>query len=100
MSITDKEVENMPGRDGTGPLGLGSMSGRGLGVCTGVNAVKYGSGFGLGLGMGRGFGCRRGFGISFITDPTVSKTQKELLTEQKEILQSRLDVIGKQLENL
>lgn len=88
----------MPRRDGTGPLGCGAMSGRGLGVCTGANAVKYGAGLGVGLGLG--LGCRRGFGRNFIADPTMSKTQKELLTEQKELLESRLDVISKQLESL
>ena len=33
----------MPRRDGTGPMGAGSMTGRVLGVCTGSNAVKYGA---------------------------------------------------------
>ena len=36
----------MPRRDGTGPMGAGSMTGRGLGLCTGANAVKYGAGLG------------------------------------------------------
>ncbi|OFI06320.1 hypothetical protein CLOACE_10930 [Clostridium acetireducens DSM 10703] len=31
----------MPRRNGTGPMGAGSMTGRGLGLCTGANAVKY-----------------------------------------------------------
>ena len=44
------EVNNMPGRDRTGPIGAGPMTGRGLGFCTGT-----------GLGMGLGLGCRRGF---------------------------------------
>lgn len=52
----------MPRRDGTGPIGAGSMTGRGLGFCIGTNAVKYGAGFGMGLvahrhGFGRG--CHR-----------------------------------------
>ncbi|NLY09691.1 MAG: DUF5320 domain-containing protein, partial [Tissierellia bacterium] len=29
----------MPRRDGTGPMGAGSMTGRGFGLCTGANAV-------------------------------------------------------------
>lgn len=45
----------MPGMDGTGPVGAGPMTGRGLGACTG-----RGAGWGYGLGRGRGFG--RGFG--------------------------------------
>ena len=92
----------MPRRDGTGPMGAGSMTGRGLGLCTGANVVKYGAGLGMGLGLGlacrRGFG--RGFGRGFAFNHTSSKTQKELLNEQKTILQDRLEVIDKQLENL
>jgi len=55
----------MPGRDGTGPRGLGSMTGRGLGYCTGVNApmVGFGYGRGFGRGYGRGFGLGAGRGI-------------------------------------
>lgn len=90
----------MPLRDGTGPMGRGAMSGRGLGVCIGVNAVRYGAGLGPGLGLGQGFGCRRGFGRNFVADPAIYKTQKEMLTEQQELLRSRLDMIGKQLESL
>ncbi len=88
----------MPRRDGTGPMGTGSMTGRGLGVCTGADAVGYGSG--RGMGFGRGLACRRGFGRSFSIDETSPKTQKELLNEQKNIFQDRLEVIDKQLENL
>lgn len=53
----------MPRRDGTGPMGAGSMTGRGLGLCTGANVVKYGAGLGMGLGLG--LACRRGFGRGF-----------------------------------
>ena len=88
----------MPRRDGTGPMGAGSMTGRGLGSCTGANAVKYGAGLGLGLGLG--LACRRGFGRGFAVNQNSSKTQKELLQEQKDLLKNRLDVIDKQLENL
>ena len=73
-----------------------------LGSCAGANAVKYGAGLGLGVGLGlacrRGF--ERGFGRGFAVNQNSSKTQKELLQEQKNVLKSRLDVIDKQLENL
>ena len=81
----------MPGKDGTGVMGRGAKSGRGLGNCTGANAIRCGTGLGLGY--------RRGL-PSFLADPTVSKTQKEMLQEQKKLLESRLDSISKQLENL
>jgi hypothetical protein len=97
-----KEVNIMPRRDGTGPMGAGSMTGRGLGLCTGANVVKYGAGLGMGLGLG--LACRRGFGGGFgrgsAINQTSSKTQKELLNEQKAMLQDRLEVIEKQMENL
>ncbi|MDD4000972.1 MAG: DUF5320 domain-containing protein [Bacilli bacterium] len=86
----------MPRRDGTGPKGLGSMTGRGLGTCTGAKAVKYGAGLGMGLGLA----CRRDFGRDFVVNQSSSKTQKELLNEQKTMLKNRLNVIDKQLENL
>ena len=92
----------MPRRDGTGPMGAGSMTGRGLGLCADGNTVEYGAGFGNGLRFGigcrRGFG--RGFGRGFAINQTSSKTQKELLNEQKIMLQDRLEAIDKQLENL
>ena len=101
-----KEVNGMPGRDGTDPIGACSMTGRGLGLCTEADAVKYGAGLGMGLGQGlacrRGFGggFGRGFGRGFVVNRTSSKTQKELLQEQKDMLQNRLEVFDKQLENL
>ena len=47
----------MPRGDGTGPTGLGSMTGRGAGYCAGYNAPGYANPVG-----GRGFGARGNFG--------------------------------------
>jgi hypothetical protein len=80
----------MPKRDGTGPLGKGPMTGRGLGSCNNGDAQKSGAG----LGMGRS----RGMGLMNKQDS--SKTEKELLNEQKAVLQKQLEDIDKQLENL
>lgn len=49
----------MPRFDMTGPMGRGSMTGRGMGYC--ARPVAPGTGRGLGLGMGRGVGSGRGF---------------------------------------
>lgn len=89
----------MPRRDGSGPMGTGSMTGRGLGSCTNANAVNYRAGLGMGLGLGprRGFG--RGFGRGFVVNQISSKTRRELLHEQKNMLQERLDVIDKRLKS-
>ena len=68
----------MPRRDGTGPMGAGSMTGRGLDSCIGANAVNCGAGLGMGLRLG--LACRRGFGNGFGRWITVnqasSKTEK------------------------
>jgi len=52
----------MPRRDGTGPNGMGSQTGRGLGICTGVNAPGIGWGYGAGYGRGGGMRARNGYG--------------------------------------
>ena len=57
----------MPRGDRTGPRGLGSMTGRGLGYCAGYDTPGFargGSRMGLGRGWsgGRDFGYGRGFG--------------------------------------
>jgi len=56
-------VRAMPWGDRTGPLGLGPMTGRGLGYCAGFNTPGFvkGPGFGWGRGWGRGFGWGRGW---------------------------------------
>jgi len=49
----------MPRGDGTGPMGMGPMSGRGMGFCAGYQAPGYaGTGFGWRCGGGRGRGFR------------------------------------------
>lgn len=86
----------MPRRDGTGPLGSGPMTGRGLGFCN-TNVIKYG-GIGLGL-LGLGYGCKRGYRW-FESAQDISKSEKELLEERKIILKNQLDQINKKLEDL
>ena len=56
----------MPRGDGTGPMGMGPMTGRGAGFCAGFGAPGFmnpmpGRGVGMGFGRGRG-GWGRGFG--------------------------------------
>ena len=53
----------MPGGDRTGPNGMGPMSGRGAGFCSGFGRPGWANRFG---GWGRGFfGGRRGGGFGF-----------------------------------
>ncbi|MFP4167548.1 MAG: DUF5320 domain-containing protein [Desulfonatronovibrionaceae bacterium] len=102
----------MPGFNGTGPLGQGPVTGRGMGRCTGAvpaGAVP-GRGFGFGFGMGRGFGRGRGRGFGPgpmtawygyappATEPVDEKTaienQIKGLENQLEILNNRLNEIS------
>ena len=68
----------MPRGDGTGPAGMGPMTGRAAGFCAGYPAPGYanpmpGRRFGYGMvsrfgwlfGRGRGWGRGRGFGRGF-----------------------------------
>jgi len=57
----------MPAGDGTGPRGMGQMSGRAAGFCAGFGMPGYanpmpGHGFGVGFGRGGGFAGRGGRG--------------------------------------
>jgi len=57
----------MPGGDGTGPGGMGPMTGRAAGFCAGYPVPGYanpvgGRGMGMGWGRGGGWGRGRGFG--------------------------------------
>lgn len=84
----------MPRRDGTGPMGLGTMTGRGFGICA------DGTGKGLGFKHRGSYGCKRGFGFGggFGNNNATEPTAKDLLAEQKDFLEKRLEVINKQLE--
>ena len=80
----------MPRRDGTGPLGQGAMTGKGLGICNSANSA-YGRGLGLGFGLGRGYNCRR------VVNTAVNLNNQDILTEQKAVLEARLEEINNQL---
>ncbi len=88
----------MPRRDGTGPQGVGSRTGRGLGNCAGEQTPTQG--FGFGRRGGRGLACRRGFGRANVSEQTSTKTEKDLLIEQKRLLQEQLNAIDQQLEDI
>lgn len=109
----------MPGGNGTGPQGLGPMTGRAAGFCAGFSAPGYhnpaGSGFvrGFGCGKGGGRGGRgRGFrNMCFATGlpgwarfggvGTAGATdEKQVLASQADALRVQLDGIQKRLEQL
>jgi len=84
----------MPGRDKTGPMCTGPMTGRKLGPCSG----KRDAGKGAGLGLRLGLACRRGFGGRFRIG--FHAAQKDTLLEQKSVLQKRLRAVEEMLEDL
>jgi len=112
----------MPRGDGTGPRGLGAMTGRGAGYCAGAGVLETGGavpgrGFGMGFGNARGMaGMGRGCGLGWRSMGRVSglagrgrfgafavptaagpETEKQLLTRQAEALQTELENIRKRL---
>lgn len=77
----------MPGRDGSGPLGKGSMTGRGMGICkNGAGRNKMGAGLGCGFGAGRG---RRNQNMTAGTS----------LEDQKATLEAQLEDVNKRMGN-
>lgn len=81
----------MPRFDGTGPLGAGPRTGRGLGPC--------GGGMAWGRGYGRGFGwCCPYCSSSY---PRLTKKEEaEVLTGEAEILEEELKAVKERLGNL
>jgi len=118
----------MPGGDGSGPAGMGPMTGRAAGFCAGFPVPGYanpvgGRGMGMGFGRGRGggFGRGRGFGwgragyglpayggavnpyaYSGVPFAPAITPQQELdgLKGQAEYLEDALDGIKKRIEEL
>lgn len=119
----------MPRGDGTGPRGLGPMTGRAAGYCAGYSVPGYmnpyegrsGLGFGYGRGFGRGMGrgysrgYDRGFwpaypypmippptayGGGFYQPPVEPKQEMEMLAEEAKALKEQLDSINKRITEL
>ena len=87
----------MPNFDGTGPNGMGSMTGGGFGRCNPNNRIS--SGF---TGRKYGFGrqgirrCGRGGFRFWANNPDI--TTRDYLEEQKKLLENELELINKELE--
>lgn len=109
----------MPRGNGTGPNGLGSMTGRGAGYCAGFETAGFanpgpgpgrglgqaGAGLGLrrgarGLGRGAGRGAGRGFDVPPVETLPSSRVQKTALQNQLTALKAQTDRIEKQLQQL
>jgi hypothetical protein len=98
-----EEVFKMPRGNGTGPMGMGPMTGRGAGYCAGYSVPGYvnpagGRGwFGFGRGFGRGRG--RGFGRGFAVPPT-AREEADILKEESELLKQQLQDIQERINML
>ena len=100
MSIIKGGIK-MPGRDGTGPMGMGALLVRGSGFCgNGFYGRKncYGMGF-IGRGRGFGYGPRYGYGSGSGYGLRPDITEKEFLEKQKELLKSQINIIERELDN-
>ena len=106
-----KEVTNMPGFDGTGPMGAGSMTGRGLGNCNPAGSrMRPGTGRGMGLGFRRGFGSGmgRGFGRGMNFNPNYnmpayqmnSSDELNMLKAEAEALKQDMESINMRIKEL
>jgi hypothetical protein len=108
----------MPRGNLTGPMGLGSQTGRRAGFCAGNDTPGY-SNRAEGIGSGKGLGRRINFGGSrqcggfgrrnrFFTRGLASRSglnsdpevEKSALKSQFEFLQTKMDAIKQRLEEL
>lgn len=97
----------MPRGDGTGPMGIGSMTGRGAGYCAGNVTFGYsncGGRIGRGLSGGRGY--RRMFfatGVPDVSRDTIKNgrvyDEKAVLENQQENLEAQLKLVKERLKN-
>lgn len=108
-----KEVNDMPRGDGTGPAGMGSMTGRAAGFCAGYGVPGYanpigGRGFGRGLGLGfrggRRFYPYPAYGYAPYTAPAAAEAtpqeEIEALQAQAKSLENTLKQIHKRIDAL
>ena len=105
----------MPRGDGTGPMGMGPMTGRAAGYCAGyptpglVNPVGgrgLGMAWGRGGGFGRGLAMRRGRGRAFgfapaPFAPTPTREQElDMLRSQADWMKDQMDAINQRIGEL
>lgn len=101
----------MPRGDGTGPMGYGPMTGRGLGYCSGSEVPGYATGWGP--GFGRGFRCglvvvlaaaweevSDGASEEVLQDARRQESPRRSCCSGKKMLEERLELINKDLESL
>lgn len=89
----------MPGQNGTGPMGQGAGTGRGMGPCA-MPTGRQGAGMGYGRrGGGRGLGFRRFWGYYPTTAPS-KQEEKEILAQDAQMMEEELRSIKARLAEL
>jgi hypothetical protein len=94
----------MPGFDGTGPRGMGPMSGRGMGYCRNGYGVDYPVAHAT-RGDGWGFGLRRFFASptnnlkALQDEDNILSEEIEALKAEKEFLKQEIEAIKKDYVN-
>ncbi len=91
----------MPGFNGTGPWGMGPMTGGGRGFCSpwGTGAVSRP----YGRSQGRGYGYHhRGYGYPYYGAPTTAVPYASSMTREQELdlLKSQAQAVKSQLEQI
>jgi hypothetical protein len=92
----------MPRFDGTGPIGQGPLTGRGMGNCT-SNAImpRFRMGFGRGFFRGRGFAWTPRMPAWQIQQPEITESEeKQYLEEELEVLKEEMKEIEKRLKEI
>ncbi|HKM04551.1 MAG TPA: DUF5320 domain-containing protein [Lachnospiraceae bacterium] len=98
----------MPRRDGTGPMGIGAMTGRGVGYCNPAmnstldNQPIYFGGYGCGRGNRRQF-CvagAPGYQRNNYLKNSVEMDEKTLLSNQETLLENQLKQIKDRLSKI
>ena len=105
----------MPRGNGTGPMGMGPMTGRAAGFCAGNDvsgfiSPAFGRGCGMGFGRGRGMGFRRGGGfglmrwgmppIAYQEQKPVPELEKQTLKNYAKGLETELEAAKKRLSEI
>lgn len=96
----------MPRGDRTGPEGMGPMTGRGMGYCSGYPAPGYGRGRGfyrMGMAFRRGWGNwrRPAWGPAYGWEPDYEPVdERELLEQEAGYLKRQLDAVQDRLNKL
>ncbi len=98
----------MPGRNKTGPEGMGPLTGRRMGICADAESYNYDFQPGLGRGLRRGFagggrgfsGRGRGMGSGFRSGFGFSGSQNDQNLSDRNAIENEIKMLRNQLSNL